>query len=173
MQPIDGSVTLEPIASERSEVLSNLLQLYVHDFSEHVPVPLKPNGRFEFSLDPTWWNGADHFPFLIHRAGELAGFALARRGSRVNDDANVMDVAEFFVVRGVRRRGVGLAAAHALFARVAGPWEIRVRQSNAAAQRFWSGAVATWLGYEVQSTPFSAKGVDWQLLELDAARTRR
>jgi predicted acetyltransferase len=163
-------VTLEAIAREQAPVLANLFELYVHDFSEQVPVPLKSSGRFELSLDDAWWSRSDHFPFLLRCGGELAGFALARRGSRVTGDADVMDMAEFFVARGLRKRGVGMTAAHALFARFPARWEMRVRQSNDGAKRFWSRSVAAWLGREAELTPFTAQGVSWQVVSLDSTK---
>jgi predicted acetyltransferase len=164
----EEAVTLSPIARAQSEVLTNVLELYVHDFSEHVSVPLKPSGRFELPLEESWWTCVDHHPFLIYSAGKLAGFALVRRGSRVSGDADAMDVAEFFVLRGLRRRRVGLAAAQALFARFPGRWEIRVRQSNRAAQSFWARAASSGLGHVAAPVAFSSQGVDWQLLKLDS-----
>lgn len=168
--PTEPGVTLVKIDPSQAQVLASLLELYVHDFSEHVPVPLKPSGRFELPLDERWWTAVDHFPFFVHHEGSLAGFALVRRGSRVTSELEVMDVAEFFVVRGLRRRGVGQAAAHALFSAFPGSWEVRVRRSNAAAQRFWSGVARSWLGHDAARAPFSAQGVEWDVLRLDSRR---
>ena len=162
------SVTLVPIRRPESAVLSNLFELYVHDFSEQVPVELKPNGRFDLPLDERWWTSDDCYPFFVQHAGALAGFALARRGSRVTPGREVMDVAEFFVARGLRRRGVGQAAAAALFSAFPGAWEIRVRRTNAAAKAFWTRVARSWLGDEPSLAPFSAQGVAWDLLTLDS-----
>lgn len=160
-------VALEPITRDQAPVLRNLLELYVHDFSEYVPIDLQPSGRFDVPLGDQWWVRDDHFPFFIRSNGKLSGFALARRGSRVNATPEVMDVAEFFVVRGARARGVGTTAALALFGRFPGPWEIRIRRANPGALKFWSRVTATRLGRAVVSEPFSSDGVDWDLLRLD------
>lgn len=159
-------VVLEPIAAEQAFVLANLFELYVHDFSEQVPLELKPNGRFDLPVDDCWWNSGEHFPFFIRGQNSLLGFALVRRGSRVTDATDVMDVAEFFVVRGARGRGVGSSAARALFAAFPGRWEIRVRQSNVAAKAFWQGVARSWLGEPPPWQAFSRAGVDWLVLEL-------
>ncbi len=165
---IDPLVVLEPIARDRAFVLANLFELYVHDFSEQVPVDLQPNGRFDVSVDERWWDGGDHFPFLIRVGGKLCGFALVRRGSRVTQEVDVMDMAEFFVVRGERVKGVGTRAAHALFAAFPGRWEIRVRQSNVAAGRFWRKVAQRWADGAATVNAFAAKGVDWEVLRLDS-----
>lgn len=169
----EQDITLVPIERARAFVLENLFELYAHDFSEQLPLELAASGRFEVPIDERWWSADDHFPFFVHAADKLVGFALVRRGSRVTQERDVMDVAEFFVVRGARRRGVGQAAAHALFARFAGRWEIRVRLTNTAANGFWRTTCRAWLGHEPALTPFSAKGVEWQRLSLDTAREPR
>ena len=161
-------VTLEAITKEQAPVLSNLFELYVHDFSEHVPCQLKANGRFDLSIDERWWTDAEHFPFLVRHGSELCGFVLARRGSRVSADVDAMDVAEFFIVRGARRKGAGMAAAHALFTRFPGRWEMRVRRTNGAAMSFWVRVAAAWLGAEAVPTPFSAQGVTWGVVRVDS-----
>jgi predicted acetyltransferase len=162
-------VVLEPVARERAAALRNLFELYVHDFSELLPLDLGEDGRFDVAVGDEWWTRGDHFPFFIRCDGKLAGFALARRGSRVApDDGDTMDVAEFFVVRGARGRGVGAAAARALFAAFPGRWEVRIRRANAAALRFWSRAAEAWAGAPVARGTFSAKGVEWDFLRVPA-----
>ena len=161
-------VAVEPIPKDQASVLDNLVELYAHDFSEHVPLLLKPNGRFDVALADNWWTEG-HFPFFLRWRGQLAGFALVRRGSRVTGAADVMDVAEFFVARGFRKRKVGALAAHAIFTAFPGRWDIRVRQTNAAAKIFWSHVAATWVGRTVPSVPFSTDGVEWNVFHLPSA----
>lgn len=167
----ENEVTLAPIEPSHAPVLASLLELYVHDFSEHVPVELKANGRFDLPIDQRWWSGVDHFPFFVHHRGALAGFALVRRGSRVTPAREVMDVAEFFIVRGLRRRGVGQAAAHVLFSRFREVWEIRVRRTNPSAQKFWSEVARSWQGHAAALAQVSAQGVEWDVLTIDSRRS--
>ncbi len=169
---IEPLVVLEPVALDQAFVLANLFELYVHDFSEQVPLDLKPNGRFDLPVDERWWTSDDHFPFLIRADDKLCGFALARRGSRVTAATEVMDVAEFFVVRGARGKGVGARAAHALFAAFPGSWEIRVRQTNTAGSKFWRGVAERCADGSVRVTEFSSAGVDWEVLRLATAMPR-
>ena len=162
-------VGLESIERDRADVLNALFELYAHDFSEHVPLELKESGRFEVSAGKLWWTRDDHHPFFVRVAGRLAGFALARRGAQTADHPAVMDVAEFFVVRGERGKEVGRQAALALLGRFPGRWEVRVRQSNPRALKFWSGVLEVCSGREVAPVAFSASGVDWYVLRADAS----
>jgi predicted acetyltransferase len=167
--PIGLGTVLEPIAKERADVLENLVELYVHDFSEHVPIDLQPTGRFGVSFGDQWWTDG-HYPFFIRCDDKLCGFALVRRGSKLTGAVDVMDVAEFFVVRGARGKKIGRAAAQALFAAFPGAWEIRVRQSHGAALRFWSRVVAEWFDRPVAGAHVSFEGVDWNVLRFDTRR---
>ncbi len=166
----ETEVALAPIARDEAPVLRNLFELYVHDFSEHVPLDLQPSGRFEIPLADAWWTRDDHFPFFVRHCGRLAGFALVRRGSRLSGDRDVVDLDQFFVVRGVRRRGVGHAAAHAAFRAVPGRWEVRVRQSNVPARAFWPRVIEAWIGggRHVAAAPFVVSGVDWEVYRFES-----
>lgn len=165
----ETDVVLETIHRERATVLQNLFELYVHDFSGHVPLQIQASGRFELSPGEVWWTRDDHFPYLIQSQGELAGFALVRRGSRVSHATDVMDVAEFFVLRGARCKGVGTRAAHALFRTFPGPWEVRVRRANPGALQFWLRAAESWTDRPMSASPLAIEGVEWDVLRFDAA----
>jgi predicted acetyltransferase len=160
----ETAVVLEAVTSDSASTLGNLFELYAYDFSEQLPLRLKPSGRFELAPGDVWWTRADHFAYFIKLGEELAGFALVRAGSRVNNTAEVMDVAEFFVLRSFRGHGVGKRAAHALFRAFPGAWEIRVRRTNIAAMQFWSRVAESWVREPVPSCPFSVEGTDWDVL---------
>jgi predicted acetyltransferase len=143
-----------PATLEQAPIVANLFELYAHDFSEIVPLVLGPDGRFAsangISL-PLYWTEPDRLPFLVRVDGELAGLVFVRSGSQLTGDRAVWDMAEFFIMRGYRRRGVGSSIAHIVWQMFPGPWEIRVRESNPAAFGFWQCAIAAFLGTPVDS----------------------
>lgn len=161
---------LESIERDRGDVLGRLFQLYAHDFSEHVPLGLTDSGRFDVSAGELWWSRADHHPFFVRIEGRLAGFALVRRGSKLDGDPNVMDVAEFFIVRGERQQGVGRQAVRALLERFPGRWQVRVRQSNPPALQFWSRVLNEWGAGGVACSTFSEQQVEWHVLRAESRR---
>jgi predicted acetyltransferase len=136
-------VTLAP--AEDSGAIENMMQLYIHDFSElwsgTSRGELAEDGRFARYPLEAYWSQADHIPLLVRVDGNLAGFALlnvaSHSGLRVD-----RNMAEFFVVRKHRRGGVGTAAAHAIFSRYPGVWEAAVARRNVDALAFWRSAVA-------------------------------
>ena len=93
-------------------LLSNLLELYIHDLSAIFPhVSLGADGRFGYPGLAAYWAEPDRrFAFIIEESGKTAGFVLVTRGSPAVTDPDVYDIAEFFVLRAHRRAGVGRRA---------------------------------------------------------------
>jgi predicted acetyltransferase len=137
-------VELVRAAPEQESIMANLLELYAHDFSEFHHLELGVDGRFGYKPLPLYWKDPDRYPFLIKVDGSLAGLALVKKGSEVSDRKTVWDVAEFFIVRAYRRKGIGMKVAHEMWSRFPGPWEVRVMQSNRAALNFWERAITTF-----------------------------
>jgi len=136
------SVVLEPAGREDACLLSNLLQLYLHDLSEVFPIEIGADGRFDYEYLPHYWGApTTRFPFLIRENGALAGFVLATRGSPATHDPTDLDVAEFFVLRRHRRSGVGRAAAVQLWDRMPGHWIVRVSGGNRPGLPFWGDVI--------------------------------
>lgn len=138
-------VSLEVATRADETLLANLLELYIHDLSPAFPnrIRLGADGRYGYSRLPLYWSEPDRrFPFLIKSAEETAGFVLATLGSPVVTDPDVLDVAEFFVLRGHRRSGVGRAAAFALWQRLPGRWTVRSSEGVPSAVKFWRRVIA-------------------------------
>jgi predicted acetyltransferase len=160
-----------PAAAEQEPVLANLFQLYAHDFSEFLDLPLLADGRFGGYKDlPLYWREAGRHPFLVWADGKLAGFVLVRRGSEFSGHKNVWDMAEFFVIRAYRRRGIGTQIAHDVWQRLPGPWEIRVMEANVSALRFWERAIAAFTGEVVPAFRVEKDGQGWKLFSFESVR---
>jgi predicted acetyltransferase len=134
--------TLQVATQSDAELLSNLLELYIHDVCDVFPnVEFGPDGRFGYPKLPLYWSDPNRFAYLVRHEGRVAGFVLATRGSPVTADPDVFDVAEFFVLRKYRRRGVGRRAAFLLWKTLPGKWTVRVSEGNRSAVTFWSNTV--------------------------------
>src|ERR1700754_684980 len=139
------NVELIPVLPEQESVLANLLELYAHDFSAFLDLELGADGRFGYAHLPLYWKESSRYPFFIRVNSHLAGFVLLQRGSQISGDQSIWDVTEFFIVRGYRRRGVGLKAAHEVWRQFPGNWEVRVIDRNPKAKLFWARAIAEFL----------------------------
>lgn len=74
----------------------------------------------------------------------------------IKPEANPHNIAEFFVMRKYRQKGVGKAAAEKIFDQFPGGWEISQWSNNLPAQKFWQKVVA---GYtDGNYNTFTAEG---------------
>jgi len=115
-------------------VLRNLLELYQYDFSAFDDIDVGADGLYNYRYLDNYWTESDRHPLLFRVDGKWAGFALVRAGAP-------HDMAEFFVMRKYRRRGVGTVLAREVFARFPGEWQVRQMASNPAATAFWTRAI--------------------------------
>jgi predicted acetyltransferase len=121
-------------------IVRRLVQLYLYDLV---------GGRWGVEADgtyapPSWhrrfWQRHDRHHFVVRVAGRPAGFALVRE-LRIAGGVPSREMAEFFVLRTYRRRGVGTRVARDLFARLPGRWELSVLTDNVTARPFWRGII--------------------------------
>jgi predicted acetyltransferase len=149
-------------------LLSNLLELYIHELSAVFPeVTLGADGRFGYpKLELYFKEPESRFPFLIRSDGGLAGFALVTRGSPI--DPHVFDVAEFFVIRALRGRGVGREAAFQVWKRMPGPWTVRVAQGNTEGLAFWQRTLDAFAPGRVAKRTLAGKPRAWQIFAFES-----
>ncbi len=157
-----------PAAPEQEPILANLLELYAYDFTEFRSLEIGEDGRFGYPPLPLYWSEPHRHPFLVKVDGKLAGLVLVKKGSEVSGHPAVWDMAEFFVIRGCRRRGIGTRVAHEVWAQFPGSWEVRVMPANVAAQRFWAGAIATFVGEIIRPVRIEKGATGWTLFSFES-----
>jgi predicted acetyltransferase len=155
---------------EQEPILANLLELYAHDFSEFHDLDIGADGRFGYMSLPLYWSEPDRYPFLVKMDGKLAGVALVKRGSEVSGNQTVWDMAEFFVLRGYRRRGIGIQIALEVWSRFPGPWQVRVMQSNVSAHHFWAHAISIFTGEAIHPVRIEKGGESWNIYTFESKR---
>lgn len=142
----DETVSVRLAGDSERRSIERLLQFYIYDFSEmepHGSSDMEFGGQGNYSPLPdidSYWRVEGFRPLLIRVTERLAGFVLintrSRRGGRVEHN-----MAEFFVARKHRRRGVATEALCQVLARYPGHWEIAVAERNVAAKAFWPRAI--------------------------------
>ncbi|MDQ2710794.1 MAG: GNAT family N-acetyltransferase [Acidobacteriota bacterium] len=157
-----------PAVAEQEPILANLLELYAHDFSEFYNLELGPDGRFGYRKLPLYWSEPGRHPFLVRIDGELAGLVLVKRGSEISGDQTVWDMAEFFVVRRYRRRGIGTEIANEVWRRYPGFWEVRVMDLNRPARHFWKRAISMFTGETSRPVRILKNGEWWHLFSFES-----
>jgi predicted acetyltransferase len=156
-------------ATARDEgVLAQLLELYAHDLSDVFQMEVDDSGRYGYERLKSYFSEPDtRHAFLVRDQGHYAGFALATRGSPASEDAEVYDVAEFFILRRHRRSGLGRRVAFRLFDALPGRWFVRVSSDNAAALAFWSRVIEEYARGAELSASRPGRLSSWQVYEFD------
>jgi predicted acetyltransferase len=145
------TISVRPARAADRPMVERLWLMFRHDMSEFGGQLPNPDGTFRAERlaaafeDRNWagyvFTGPEDRP---------AGFAIIRG---LDGPARVLN--SFFVVRPMRRAGVGLQAADAIVAEHPGPWEVAFQDANAAAVRFWR-RVATELAEDSWSEEYRA-----------------
>jgi predicted acetyltransferase len=162
------SIGVIPASSEQELILANLLELYAHDFSKFIALKLDENGRFGYKQLSSYWKEPNRYPFLIMVNGHWAGFVFVCRGSEISGDENIWDVAEFFIVRGYRRLGIGRMVAHEVWNKFPGRWEVRVIDRNQKAKDFWGRAISEYIGKAIDPIGFDKDGEGWHAFSFES-----
>lgn len=120
-----------------------MLELYQHDLSDIWDQDLDVHGEYGYELDP-YWGAPAHQAFVFRCDGHYAGLALV--DDRVRLAGNQRWMAQFFVLRKYRRRGIGRLAACTVFDTLRGRWEVGQMPGNDAAHAFWRRVIGRYTG---------------------------
>lgn len=141
------NVAVTVATRDEQPILEALAQLYIYDLSDVLGIDVAADGTFGKLLPVhRFFDDPRRHPFLVRVEDKLAGFAVVGEGSRLDGDAAVRDVAELFIMRKYRRRGVGERVATTLFDRFRGRWEVRQKMANRAATAFWRAVIGRYTG---------------------------
>ncbi len=93
-----------------------------------------------------WFRDERTHPLVILQGGQPVGFALVAwpLTATPTSQPSSYELAEFFIRRAYRRRGVGALAAALIFRRFAGDWRVQEAQRNQSAVAFWRRVIAEY-----------------------------
>jgi predicted acetyltransferase len=134
------NVELQVIPQAQKALLHNLMEKYMHDFSEYDGEDVDEQGLYGYKWSDQYFIDADRYPMVIRADGKIAGLVLVRRGSGFDEDP-AHSLAEFFVMRKYRRKGVGTRAARLAFEQFPGKWEVSQDPDNPDSILFWHRVV--------------------------------
>jgi predicted acetyltransferase len=138
-------VQIAPVAADEAETLARLLQLYLHDFSTFAPFEsphgeIGEDGSFGYPNLASYLSEPQREALFVRVRGRLAGFVLVNDWSASGLPVDYA-IAEFFIARKYRRRGVGTDVARQVIAARPGQWEVSVLADNVPAAAFWRRAL--------------------------------
>jgi predicted acetyltransferase len=106
-------------------------------------IDLSAFGNFGFySLEMYWTDTLNHHPFIIKLSDKLIGFVLVRK---IHSNGQIINtIAEFFIAKRYRHRGLGESAAKQIFSMFKGSWEVTQIEKNIPAQVFWRKVISEY-----------------------------
>lgn len=138
------NLELIPVPLRDKPILDAVMQRYFSESSAFTGDRPDADGRFPYYYFDLYWTEDGRFPFLIRVDGAIAGLALVRTLAGGRDP--LYQMAEFFILYTYRQRGIGRAAAVALFDRFPGRWEVAQHAGNAPGIAFWRRVIGDYTG---------------------------
>jgi len=141
-----NKIQLIPASLKDYPVIQNMGRFYVYDMSEYLGEKenwkMPEDGLYECIDFKKYWQTDGAFSFLIRYENELAGFVIIdKKGSESKIDFNM---AQFFVLRKFKNKGLGRSVAYQCFDKFRGAWEVMVIPGNEGAYRFWRSTIKNY-----------------------------
>ncbi|AVX89800.1 GNAT family N-acetyltransferase [Pseudomonas sp. VE 196-7] len=140
------TIELHPAHRDELQTIENLMQFYMYDFSQWLPLKLGGHGFFSIQQKDDYWRNPATQPFLIRVGGELAGFVTVDNDTHI--DGAEYNISYLFLTRRFRGRGVAQFVVSALLSRLPGQWQIFHIDANLPARHFWARLIPKLSGGE-------------------------
>lgn len=145
--PIDfDEIKLIPASLKDYPIIQNMGRFYVYDMSQYLGDEAgwecPKDGLYECIDFKKYWETDDAFPFLIRYKNELVGFVIIDK--KTSEPQTDFNVAQFFILRKFKNKGIGKYIAHLCFDRFRGTWEVMVIPGNAGAYQFWRSIIGEY-----------------------------
>ena len=153
-----------PASLEQASVIAQLYELYTYEMTDLADFDIHDNGYYGYDELPLYWTDPSRYPYLIWVNKKLAGFVLIQKGSPIKDNPDIWDMAEFFIMRKFRKKGVGQVVVQKVLTQFPGPWQIRVWSNNTTAHAFWQAVIERFLKRSIVPISQTYQGHDGLLV---------
>lgn len=137
-------VVLRLAQEDDKEILRNLLEKYLYEFSQYDGLGVNKLGLCGYDYLDYYWTEQNRWAYLIEADGRLAGFVLVNDYPEVADKKMDFSLAEFFVIHKYRRLGVGKQAFFMTVDKHKGRWQLKRHPKNITAARFWEKTISEY-----------------------------
>ena len=127
---------LVPATVADEAALSNLFQLYFHDFSDWSGEEVDDDGLFDAWDEDTFSEG--NAAYLLRVGDHLAGFLVVETAD--TPTGPMTEFADLFILRKYRRLGLAMEVVRRVMVGSGRPWLVAVFRADAQALAFWRKA---------------------------------
>lgn len=125
-------------------IIDNLLQLYLKEIQLFEVRISTSEGRLVYPHLKHYWQNPQRYPFLMFKEQEIAGFALVRVDKDPSNGELVTEISDLFILKGLRRQGLGEKMAVRLLDMFPGNWRLGVLKGNKEALCFWERTIGQY-----------------------------
>ena len=131
-------------STENKQIISNLMQFYMYDFSEYTEADVEDSGLFTAypQLEEYWREADQRFPYIVRCGEKRIGFVFVRRIE--TPEREYFSIAEFYIMRKYRRKGLGRNVAKEIFKIHRGQWEVYQMEANKPEHIFWKEIISAY-----------------------------
>ena len=151
------SIEILKVNKKDKDIIANLMQFYQYDFTDFGGEHLGERAKFTYKYFDCYWEDSDRHPFLILYDKQIAGFSFVNEYSHLGYE-NAHSIAEFFILRYFRKKGIGFQAAKKIIEKFPGKWEISQTEKNVNAQKFWLKFVRSLKGQDFEKVVLNESG---------------
>ena len=141
---IELNIRVIPASLEQAPIVAQLYELYTYEMTDLADFDINDNGYFGYDELPLYWKDSNRHPYLVLVNKKLAGFVLIQNGSPIEIEPDIWDVAEFFIMRKYRKKGVGQFVIQQIWRELKGQWQVRVWDNNKTAYVFWETVIGNF-----------------------------
>jgi predicted acetyltransferase len=146
--------------------IENMMQFYAYDFSEWLPLQFSDSGLYPLRPKEAYFAHPATKAFNIIVDGDTAGFACID-----NEDCDVdtaYNLGYFFIARGYRGQGLGMAVIKEILRQFKGRWQIFYINQNDGAARFWTKTIPHLSGSEFTQRQQEIDGCDCTVYKFES-----
>ena len=148
-------VTFKQVEIGEKPILKQLLQLYIHDFSEYIDTDVGADGLYSYKYLDSYWEEDERHSFFVLADGNYAGFIMINQDLKIGRTGYC--ISEFFIMRKYRNLGIGSLAARYAFNLFKGPWEVSMITINEPSTLFWHKVIDQYTEGQFQSISIEIK----------------
>ncbi|MBD3922160.1 GNAT family N-acetyltransferase [Paenibacillus sp. PR3] len=140
------AVEVVQAAEDQKSILRQLIELYEYDFSEFNDADVNASGYYGYTYLDHYWTEEKRRAYLVKVDAQYAGFVLVNDYTHNMVDEDARSIAEFFIMRKYRRRGIGKLVASKVFDTFKGTWVVLQHGNNAVSHHFWTHTINEYTG---------------------------
>jgi predicted acetyltransferase len=161
------NITITSISKDEKEILRNLLEKYLYEFSQYDNYDVNDIGLYGYDYLDNYWTEENRGAYFIRVENKLAGFFMLNNYREIEIETN-FTLSEFFIMYKYRKQGIGTYVVKNIFSNYKGKWQLMYHPKNMVSKIFWNKIVKEYTNgkYEIIKDNVKAKYNDGTIGEV-------